>query len=339
MRDEYRAVVEIEQQVLGAPSQGIDATAFKPLDEVARKRNTQVETVLLDACQQTVLQDRRQAAAYGFDFGKFRHDTWKLAPFGRARYGPGMFTGNDIDHATSFGDRRVEENKKADLVRDVFERVAPRYDLMNDLMSAGVHRLWKRRMAAVVRAQPGQHIVDVAGGTGDIAFRLIEQGCRVSLVDINPAMLSVGRDRAIDRGLIGNLTWLCGDAEALPLANGTADAYTIAFGIRNVTHIDRALREARRVLKPGGRFACLEFSHIVLPALDRLYRTYSDAALPRLGALVVGDEESYRYLVESIRRFPDQKTFAAMIGEAGFAHTRVANMSGGVAALHTAWRL
>ena len=247
--------------------------------------------------------------------------------------------GDNDDHATSFGERRVPEDKKAGLVRDVFESVAPRYDLMNDLMSAGVHRLWKRRMVASLHARAGQHIVDVAGGTGDVAFRLLEQACRVTLVDINAAMVSVGRDRAIDRGLIDGLAWVCGDAEALPLGDRTADAYTIAFGIRNVTHIERALREARRVLKPGGRFACLEFSHVVLPMLDRLYRAYSDRVLPRLGAVVTGDEGSYRYLVESIRRFPDQARFAAMIAEAGLGRVAVANLTGGVAALHTAWRL
>ncbi len=250
-----------------------------------------------------------------------------------------MLSNNNNDHATQFGERRVGEHEKADLVRDVFESVAPSYDLMNDLMSAGVHRLWKRNMVAAIRAREGLHVVDVAGGTGDIAFRLVETGCRVSLIDINPAMLAVGRDRAIDRGLIDSLNWLCADAEALPLGDGTADVYTIAFGIRNVTHIDRALREARRVLKPGGQFACLEFSHVVLPALDKLYQVYSDSVLPRLGGLVAGDEDSYRYLVESIRRFPDQQSFAAMIDDAGFGRTRVANMTGGVAALHTAWRL
>jgi len=243
------------------------------------------------------------------------------------------------DHATSFGARRVKEDEKAGLVRDVFESVAPRYDLMNDLMSAGVHRLWKRRMVAALPTRAGQHVVDVAGGTGDIAFRLVDKGCRVTLVDINAAMVAVGRDRAIDRGLVDDVSWVCGDAEALPLADRSADAFTIAFGIRNVTHIDRALGEARRVLKPGGRFACLEFSHVVLPVLDRLYRTYSDAILPRLGAIVAGDEGSYRYLVESIRRFPDQTAFATMIAEAGLGHVNVVNMTGGVAALHTAWRL
>ncbi len=250
-----------------------------------------------------------------------------------------MLGDGNNDHATRFGDRVVGEDEKSGLVRDVFESVAPRYDLMNDLMSAGVHRLWKRQMVAAVKPRAGQHVVDVAGGTGDIAFRMIDQGAAVTLVDINPAMLDVGRDRAYDRGLIDNLTWVCGDAEALPLARGSADAYTIAFGIRNVTHVDRALDEARRVLKPGGRFACLEFSHVVLPVLDRAYRAYSDTVLPRLGGLVAGDPDSYRYLVESIRRFPDQNVFAQMVDDAGLAHVKVANLTGGVAALHTAWRL
>jgi demethylmenaquinone methyltransferase/2-methoxy-6-polyprenyl-1,4-benzoquinol methylase len=323
---------------------------FEARHEIVRESDTQVGSALFDSDQHTVFQDRDQTATYGFDFGQFRHDTAKLEQIAfrwnrlaitterDLLYGPAMLDGND-DHATSFGDRQVGEEEKAGLVRDVFESVAPSYDLMNDLMSAGVHRLWKRRMVTSLRPRAGQHVVDVAGGTGDIAFRLIERGCRISLVDINPAMLSVGRDRAIDRGLIGDLAWICGDAEALPLADGSADAYTIAFGIRNVTHIERALSEARRVLKPGGQFACLEFSHVVLPVLDRLYNAYSDTVLPRLGAVIAGDEPSYRYLVESIRRFPDQQRFATMIDAAGFAHVRVANLTGGVAALHTAWRL
>ena len=250
-----------------------------------------------------------------------------------------MLGDGNNDHATRFGDRVVGEDEKAGLVRGVFESVAPRYDLMNDLMSAGVHRLWKRQMVAAVKPRTGHHVVDVAGGTGDIAFRLMEQGASVTLVDINPAMLDVGRDRAYDRGLIDNLAWVCGDAEALPVSDGSADAYTIAFGIRNVTHIDRALEEARRVLKPGGRFACLEFSQVVLPVLDRAYQVYSDTVLPRLGGIVAGDPDSYRYLVESIRRFPDQDGFAQMINDAGLAHVKVVNLTGGVAALHTAWRL
>ena len=210
---------------------------------------------------------------------------------------------------------------------------------MNDLMSAGVHRIWKRTMVSrVAEAGPGM-AVDVAGGTGDIAFRLKDRGFEVAVVDINDAMLGVGRDRALDRAVTDGITWTCGDAEALPLRDSSVDAYTIAFGIRNVTHLDRALAEARRVLRPGGRFACLEFGHVVIPVLDRVYARYSDAVLPRLGGIIAGDADSYRYLVESIRRFPQQGDFAAMVAQAGLAHVATANLSGGIAALTTAWRL
>ena len=224
-------------------------------------------------------------------------------------------------------------------MRAVFRNVAPRYDLMNDLMSAGVHRIWKRTMVSrVAEAGPGM-AVDVAGGTGDIAFRLKDRGFEVAVVDINDAMLGVGRDSALDRAVTDGITWTCGDAEALPLRDSSVDAYTIAFGIRNVTHLDRALAEARRVLRPGGRFACLEFGHVVIPVLDRVYARYSDAVLPRLGGIIAGDADSYRYLVESIRRFPQQGDFAAMVAQAGLAHVATANLSGGIAALTTAWRL
>ncbi|MBT5433924.1 MAG: class I SAM-dependent methyltransferase [Rhodospirillaceae bacterium] len=251
-----------------------------------------------------------------------------------------MTNTDQIDHATRFGEQRVAEDDKARMVRDVFDSVASRYDLMNDLMSAGVHRLWKREMVSLIaRDIPAGRVVDVAGGTGDIAFRLLERGFEVEIVDINAAMLSVGRDRALDKALTKGLTWTCGDAEALPMPNGCADAYTIAFGIRNVTHLERALAEARRVLRPGGRFACLEFGHVVLPGLDTIYRQWSDHVLPQLGSAVAGDRESYQYLVESIRRFPEQARFAAMVGDAGLAHVATANLSGGIAALTTAWRL
>ncbi|MBN33582.1 MAG: bifunctional demethylmenaquinone methyltransferase/2-methoxy-6-polyprenyl-1,4-benzoquinol methylase [Rhodospirillaceae bacterium] len=251
-----------------------------------------------------------------------------------------MTTTDQIDHATRFGEQRVAEEEKARLVRDVFDSVASRYDLMNDLMSAGVHRLWKREMVELVARDVGKgRVVDVAGGTGDIAFRLLERGFTVEIVDINASMLAVGRDRAYDRALTDGLTWTCGDAEALPLPSSSVDAYTIAFGIRNVTHLDTALTEARRVLRPGGRFSCLEFGHVVLPQLAEVYERYSDSVLPRLGELVTGDRESYQYLVESIRRFPQQERFAAMVGEAGMVHVATRNLSGGIAALTTAWRL
>jgi demethylmenaquinone methyltransferase/2-methoxy-6-polyprenyl-1,4-benzoquinol methylase len=244
--------------------------------------------------------------------------------------------------AASFGFAAIEPEAKGRLVRGVFDRVAGRYDLMNDLMSGGIHRLWKEALLDWLVPRPGRHYLDVAGGTGDIALRLLDRldgRARVSIVDVNPQMLAVGRDRALDAGRCTELDWIAGDAMALPLPDGAVDAVTIAFGIRNVTHIDRALAEARRVLRPGGRFLCLEFSKVFVPVLDRLYDLYSFSVVPLLGWVVVGDAASYRYLVESIRRFPDQPTLAALLREAGFARVRYRNLSGGIAAIHSGWRL
>ncbi|MCW8836627.1 MAG: bifunctional demethylmenaquinone methyltransferase/2-methoxy-6-polyprenyl-1,4-benzoquinol methylase UbiE [Rhodospirillales bacterium] len=253
---------------------------------------------------------------------------------------------------THFGFETVPEAEKAGLVRDVFDSVASRYDLMNDLMSGGIHRLWKGSMIDWLAPRPGMRFLDVGGGTGDIAFRIREKimaaggvyGATdgepdISVCDINREMLQVGRNRAIDRGILSGLSWVCGDAEALPFPDSSMDAYTIAFCIRNVTHIDRALAEARRVLRPGGRFLCLEFSRVIMPGLDRLYDTYSFRILPWLGEMVADDRDSYRYLAESIRRFPDQETFAAMIEDAGMEQVSVRNLSGGIAALHSGWRV
>jgi demethylmenaquinone methyltransferase/2-methoxy-6-polyprenyl-1,4-benzoquinol methylase len=248
--------------------------------------------------------------------------------------------------ATSFGYQDVPAENKSKLVKEVFASVANRYDLMNDLMSAGVHRLWKAAMIDWLRPRPGLRFLDVAGGTGDIAFRILDRlgrqgGTAAPLIvaDVNPAMLGVGRDRALDLGHLDELVWTCADAEALPFAARSVDAYTIAFGIRNVTRIERALAEARRVLAPGGRFLCLEFSRMQIPGLDRLYEAYSFTVLPWLGERVAEDRAAYQYLVESIRRFPDQTTFAGMIERAGFANVRYRNLSGGIAALHSAWRI
>jgi demethylmenaquinone methyltransferase/2-methoxy-6-polyprenyl-1,4-benzoquinol methylase len=244
---------------------------------------------------------------------------------------------------TSFGFRTVPEHEKEGLVREVFSSVAHRYDLMNDLMSGGVHRLWKDAMIDWLNPQPGQRFLDVAGGTGDIAFRIAARtaakgrAANIVVCDINAEMLKEGVKRAEAQNNT-SIEWICGNAEKLPLPDASFDAYTIAFGIRNVTHIDEALKEARRVLKPGGRFLCLEFSRVDAPGLDALYDTYSFSVLPRIGQLVAGDADAYKYLVESIRKFPPQAQFAGMIAKAGFGRVKVRNLTGGIAAMHSAWK-
>jgi demethylmenaquinone methyltransferase/2-methoxy-6-polyprenyl-1,4-benzoquinol methylase len=244
----------------------------------------------------------------------------------------------------TFGYRDVEELEKPALVRGVFSSVARRYDLMNDLMSGGIHRLWKDAMVEWLNPQPGQCIADVAGGTGDIALRIAAlaraRGGQAQIVvcDASTDMIAEGIVRARAAGET-DVRWACGDAEALPLPDRSVDACTIAFGIRNVTHIDRALAEMRRVLKPGGRFLCLEFSRVQAPGLDVLYERYSFAVLPRLGEWVAKDADAYRYLVESIRRFPSQSAFARLIERAGLSRVKVRILAGGIAAMHSAWRL
>ena len=248
----------------------------------------------------------------------------------------------DSPESRWFGYRRVAPREKAALVRGVFESVASRYDLMNDLMSGGVHRLWKREMVDWLNARPGSTILDVAGGTGDVALRIfkrLEGNGRVVVVDATQAMLAIGRDRMIDHGVLDGIDWVAGDAAYLPIADAAVDAYTIAFGLRNVTHIDRALAEAHRVLKPGGRFLCLEFSRVVVPILDKLYDLYSFNVLPAMGRVVAGDDRSYRYLAESIRKFPAQEELAERMRAAGLEQVKIRNLAGGIAALHSAWRL
>ena len=250
---------------------------------------------------------------------------------------PGPETGEDTTH---FGYRTVQADDKAGLVRGVFDSVAPKYDLMNDLMSLGIHRLWKSALIDWLNPRPDMQLVDVGGGTGDIAFRFLERGGGpVTVCDINAEMLAVGRDRAIDRGILENVEWVNGDAEALPLPDRSVDAYVTAFCIRNVTRKDRALAEARRVLRPGGRFMCLEFSKVVLPVLDKIYDLYSFQVLPVIGQSVAGDREAYQYLAESIRQFPTQDDFATMIEDAWLEQVSYRNLSGGIAAIHLACRL
>jgi demethylmenaquinone methyltransferase/2-methoxy-6-polyprenyl-1,4-benzoquinol methylase len=243
--------------------------------------------------------------------------------------------------AAWFGFRRVAAADKGSLVRRVFDSVAERYDLMNDLMSGGVHRLWKAALIDWLAPRGALSLIDVAGGTGDVALRVVQRApqARVVIADMNQRMLEVGRDRAIDRGILSGIDYVTCDAEALALPARTFDAYTIAFGLRNVTHIDAALAEARRVLKPGGRFFCLEFSRVVVPGLAQLYDAYSFRVLPALGARVANDREAYQYLVESIRRFPPQDALAGMMRAAGFEQVRYRNLSGGIAAIHSGWRI
>lgn len=250
------------------------------------------------------------------------------------------------DLAESYGFERISSEEKQPLVDAVFHRVAERYDAMNDFMSGGMHRLWKDAMVASLappkRAARGWKTLDVAGGTGDIAFRIVEASGRTAhttILDINASMLDVGRKRADRLGLSGHVDFVEADAQKLPFADSVFDAYTIAFGIRNVPHIDKALSEAFRVLKHGGRFLCLEFSEVDIPVLDRLYEEWSMKAIPAIGKWVVGDDEPYRYLVESVRKFPDQARFASMIAEAGFSRVKYDNYTGGIAALHSGWKL
>ena len=238
----------------------------------------------------------------------------------------------------NFGDEQVSPDEKTRRVGGVFTSVAKSYDVMNDLMSGGMHRLWKDRFVAKVKPRPGEHILDMAGGTGDIAFRMAKRGASVMVSDINPDMLEVGMERAVKRAIDG-LSWRQENAETLSFADAEFDAYTIAFGIRNVTDIPAALREAHRVLKRGGRFYCLEFSTSEWPGFGQLYDRYSEQVIPRIGKLVAGDEESYRYLVESIRRFPHMDAFRMMIEDAGFKSTSVEPILGGLVAIHGGWKI
>jgi demethylmenaquinone methyltransferase/2-methoxy-6-polyprenyl-1,4-benzoquinol methylase len=245
----------------------------------------------------------------------------------------------------SFGFRDVAEGERQGLVNEVFSAVAERYDLMNDLMSGGMHRLWKDDFVAQLNPPRGMvpwRLIDVAGGTGDIVLRALERGgpdCEAVLCDISPEMLGVGRRRVEKAGRGAQVEVVQGNAEALPFPDRTFDAYTIAFGIRNVTHIDKALTEAFRVLKIGGRFLCLEFSEVQVPILDKLYDLHSFQVIPRLGQLAAGAAEPYQYLVESIRKFPKQEAFAAMIRDAGFERVSYRNLTGGVAAIHSGWKI
>ncbi|RJF90919.1 class I SAM-dependent methyltransferase [Sphingomonas cavernae] len=243
-----------------------------------------------------------------------------------------------MSETVSFGYENVDASEKASRVRAVFSNVAKSYDLMNDAMSGGMHRLWKDRFVRRVKPRAGEAILDMAGGTGDIAFRMHPSGAQITVSDINPEMLTVGMERAQKRKLEG-LIWSEQNAETLTFPSSSFDAYTIAFGIRNVTHIQQALGEAHRVLKRGGRFFCLEFSTTLWPGFAEVYDSYSHKLVPKLGKVLAKDEDSYRYLIESIRRFPDMPGFERMIGQAGFVQTRVEPLLGGLVAIHSGWKI
>ncbi len=247
----------------------------------------------------------------------------------------------ETDKTTHFGAREVREDEKAGLVHGVFTNVASRYDVMNDVMSVGVHRIWKDAMMDWLAPRPAQRLLDVAGGTGDIAFRFLKRapGASAVVLDMTENMLVEGRKRADAEAMADRLDWVTGDAMALPFEDSVFDVYTISFGIRNVTRIPDALSEAYRVLKPGGRLMVLEFSQLPNPGLQKAYDLYSFNVIPRMGQVIANDRDSYQYLVESIRRFPDQETFAEMIRDAGFGQVKYRNLSMGIAALHSGWKL
>ena len=245
-----------------------------------------------------------------------------------------------MNETTDFGFREVPKAEKASLVRQVFDSVAPRYDLMNDLMSLGIHRIWKRIFVNAIACSPRETLLDLAGGTGDIAFAALAAGARhVILTDVNAEMLEVGRKRALDRGIVSGIDFAVVDAEHIPLPDRSVEKVSIAFGLRNCTDKAAVLREARRVLRPGGRFHCLEFSKLEVAALAGLYETWNFKVLPEIGARIAQDRDSYQYLAESIRLFPDQRTLAAMMENAGLERVAYRNLSGGIVAIHTGWRL
>lgn len=251
-----------------------------------------------------------------------------------------------MNNQTHFGFKQVDENQKSSLVKEVFSSVASKYDIMNDFMSAGMHRLWKDKMVKEIKFVAGQsyQTIDVAGGTGDIAFRILkkakEQNAKIEIevADINAQMLGVGKERAVDKNLFTHLNFNCCDGEKLPYADNSFDYYTIAFGIRNFTNVQNGLNEAFRVLKTGGKFICLEFSQVNNLPLAKLYDLYSFKAIPKIGKLVAGDEDSYQYLVESIRKFPNQENFKKMIEKAGFKNVAYQSLNFGVVAIHIGWK-
>ena len=334
MEDHRIAPVCIDQPVFRAAVDPLDPRTDKALAEVLGQRPAQIRSPRFRRNKALPNPDLGQTPGNGFDFGKLRH--FKKRHMGGLRVRQGSVRGLAMEQV-SYGYQDVAPDEKTRRVRSVFERVAARYDLMNDMMSGGMHRLWKDSFVSRLKPRTGEHILDMAGGTGDIAFRMAAKGAQVTVADINPEMLKVGMARAEARRIDG-LTWTEENAETLSFPSAQFDAYTIAFGIRNVTDIPAALREAHRVLKFGGRFFCLEFSTTTWPGFGAVYDAYSHKVVPKIGGLVAGDEEAYRYLIESIRRFPDMPTFRTMISAAGFSRVSVEPILGGLVAIHSGWK-
>jgi len=310
-----------------------DSSAGQSLAQIFGKRAPQVRPPRLDTRDPPALKHMGKAADGRLDFGKLGHGAaiWRRA-FNAAR------GTSPMPDQVNFGDELVTPEEKTRRVGEVFSSVARRYDIMNDLMSGGMHRLWKDRFINRVKPRTGEDILDMAGGTGDVAFRMARRGAHVTVADINADMLEIGKERARLREL-KNLSWKVENAEALSFANASFDAYTIVFGIRNVTDIAAALREAHRVLKRGGRFYCMEFSSTDWPGFGKLYETWADTMIPRIGKLVADDEDSYRYLVESIRRFPRPPAFKKMVAAAGFVRAAAEPMLGGLVTIHSGWKI
>ena len=333
VEDEGVTAVRVDQPVFGPAPKAGHARPRKALTEIDRHRSAQIRPTRLDACNPMSLEHAFQAANGGLDFGKL----WHRAAIWRTAAKPARGA-RPMSDQVNFGDELVSPEEKTRRVGAVFSSVARRYDVMNDLMSAGMHRLWKDRFVNRVKPRSGEHILDMAGGTGDIAFRMVRRGARVTVSDINADMLEVGKQRAGQLGLTG-LEWKVENAETLTFGDGIFDAYTIVFGIRNVTDIPAALREAHRVLKRGGRFYCMEFSSSDWPGFANLYEAWASSVIPRIGKVIADDEASYRYLVESIRRFPRPEAFRRMVAEAGFVRASAEPMLGGLVTIHSGWKI
>lgn len=333
MKDESVTSVRIDEAIFGASPKLRYERACQALPEIVRQGAPKVGPPCLDPFDATVLEDSGKPADGRFDFGKLGH---------ASRYGGGrprpLEARTQMSDKVNFGDQLVSPEEKTRRVSQVFSSVARRYDIMNDLMSGGMHRLWKDRFVNRVKPRLGEQILDMAGGTGDVAFRMARRGAHVTVADINSDMLEVGKKRS-DRDGLSGLSWKVENAEKLSFGDSVFDAYTIVFGIRNVTDIKAALGEAHRVLKRGGRFYCMEFSSSEWPGFSTLYEAWASNVIPRIGKMVADDEDSYRYLIESIRRFPRPDAFRAMVAGAGFVRAAIEPMLGGLVTIHSGWKI